>query len=404
VQFSNCWDGPRIPLVEGWIGDMGAIYPSVKVESDVGSGASMREQLVTALASGAPPNAVMLKSDSIAYFAEQGALLPLDGLLNRDGITKDWFSPSELATRTWDGQTYGLPQTTNGPQHLLFVNQGLLEKIGVDPARPIRTWQDLDALVEPARQAGLLVLDPSRIAVGMTAHQVWTYANGGRYWDDDLKKIGWTDPTSLQAAEWLLRFVRDQAGGFARLASGGDPRTTFSPEEWAAERYMCCVNGAGWFFQVQQQSPNIRYAAYDFPRNAENPSSHGYTPTSGGWTLSIPRTSRDHEAAWEWLKLTSVSESACAFAERQRRPSPLTGCDERAGLATTHPFWPALRASLATSVPVPASPILPQLEQRYRQMQEEMLLERLSPRDALESAARDAQQLLDDWNAKRKRP
>ena len=46
----------------------------------------------------------------------------------------------------------------------------------------------------------------------------------------------------------------------------------------------------------------------------------------------------------------------------------------------------------------------PQLEQVYRQMQDDVLTARLAPADALEIAARDAQQLLDDWQAKRKRP
>ena len=382
---------------------MHAIYPSVKVESDLGDAMSMRERLVTALAGGTPPNAVMLESGSVAYFAERGALLPLGTLLARDGITHDWFAPSELATRVWEGEVYGLPQTTDSAHHLLFVNLGLLEKIGVDPAAPIRTWQDLAGLVEPALQHGLLVMDPARIGVGMTAHQVWTYANGGRYWDQDVKKIGWAEPASVQAAEWLLQFVKDQAGGYARLASGGDPRTALSPREWAAERYLCCLNGAGWFFQLQQQAPTIRCAVYDFPRNASNPASRGSTPASGGWTLSIPRPARDREAAWEWLKLTTVSESACAFAERQRRPSPLAGCDARAELGSTHPFWPEISASLAKTVRLQVSPIQPHLEQSYRKMQEDLLSERLTPRDALEAAARDAQQLLDDWHAKRKR-
>ena len=46
----------------------------------------------------------------------------------------------------------------------------------------------------------------------------------------------------------------------------------------------------------------------------------------------------------------------------------------------------------------------PQLEQIYRQMQDDIFSARLAPADALEGAAREAQQLLDDWQAKRKRP
>ena len=404
VQFWHSWDGPRHVLVEGMIADMAAIYPSIKIETDLGDAASARERLVTALASGTPPNAMMLKSDSLAYFAERGALLPLNSVLAQDGIGVDWFTPAELGSRTWDGQIYGLPQTTDGAQHLLFVNLGLLDKIGVDSALPIRTWQDLDALVEPAVTAGYLVMDPGRMAVGMTAHQVWTYANGGRYWDGDLKKIGWSEQAGVQAAEWLVQFVKEQAGDYPRLASGGDPRAPLSAAEWSAERYVCCVNGAGWPYQLQQEAQRIRYAVYEVPHNALNPDSRGETPTTGGWTLAIPKSARDHEAAWEWLKLVTVSESACAFSERQRRPSPLAGCDDRAQAQPSQPFWPVVSASLARSVPVPNSPIQSQLEQLYRQMQDDLLMARLAPADTLENAARDAQQLLDDWHAKRKRP
>src|SRR5262249_18619320 len=159
--------------------DLGAVCPGITVENLVQDASSIRERLVTALAGGTPPSVVMLQADSVAYFGEQDALVSLDDLMARDGIDADWFVPSELASRRWGGRTSGLPQVTAGAQHLLFVNTGLLARIGVDPARPIETWQDLEALVGPARTADLLVLDPGRMALGMTAHQVWTYANGG---------------------------------------------------------------------------------------------------------------------------------------------------------------------------------------------------------------------------------
>ena len=99
--------------------------------------------------------------------------------------------PTRSRAEPGTGICTACPQTAGGAEHLLFVNMGLLERIGGDPTAPIRTWQDLDRLAEPARRAGLLVLDPTRMAVGTTAHQVWTYANGGQYWDDEVRRIGW---------------------------------------------------------------------------------------------------------------------------------------------------------------------------------------------------------------------
>jgi multiple sugar transport system substrate-binding protein len=404
VQFSNCWDGARTPLVEAWTDELGAIYPRIKVENETADCAALREQHVTALAGGSPANVMMIKSDSVAFFAEQDALLPLDELLARDHVATAWFNLSELRSRTWEGRLYGLPGATSGAQHLLFANVGRFEKAGLDPARPILTWQDLDALVEPARQAGLLVMDPARVALGTTGHQLWTYANGGRYWDADLERIAWAEGPGLEAAEWLTRFVRAQDGAYERVASADEPRTGLTPEEWAAEKYLCCINGAGLPFQLQQQAPRIKAVAYEFPRNADNPASAGATPSTGGWMYSIPRAARDQDAAWEWIKLIAVSRSACAFAERQRRPSPLIDCNDSPALTTDNPFWPAIASSLSKSAAVPVSPVQPQLEHVYRRMQDEFLLGRQVPKAALEAAARDAQQILDDWRSRRRRP
>ncbi|MFN8523496.1 MAG: extracellular solute-binding protein [Chloroflexota bacterium] len=402
IQFSNCWGGARIPLIEAWIKDFNAIYPGIKIENDLADCSPLREKQVTALAGGSPPNVMMVKSDNTAFFAEQNALLPIDDLMTRDGIQKEWYYPGEFSSRTWEGKAYGLPNVTAGALHMLFVNTGLLEKIGVDPKKPIQTWQDLDALVEPAKKAGLLVMDPSKISTGMSAHQVWTYANGGKYWDDDLKKITWNDEAGLQAADWLVQFVKAQGGKYENVAIASDPKNVLQPENWAPEKHITCVNGSWFFFQLQKL-PNIKYAAYDFPRNADNPASKGQTPTTGGWMFSIARTGKDQEAAWEWIKFTTTSQHACTFVEKQNRPSPTIACNENPELAKSNPFWPVVTANLKNNISVPTTSIQPQFEQVYMDMNEAIFFERQKPKEALDAGARRAQQLLDDWNSKRKK-
>jgi ABC-type glycerol-3-phosphate transport system substrate-binding protein len=401
LQFSNCWGGARIPLIETWIKDFNAIYPGITITNDVTDCSPLREKQVTQIAGGSPPNVMMIKSDNTAFFAEQNALLPIDDLMARDNVKKDWFYPGEMASRTFGGKTYGLPNVTAGALHMLFVNTGLLEKIGVDPKKPIATWQDLDALVEPAKKAGLLVMDPAKISTGMTIHQVLTYADGGKYWDDDLKKITWNDQTGVEAAEWLLQFVKAQGGKYENVATGGDPKNVLQPEDWAPEKYVTCINGSWFFFQLQK-FPNIKYAAYDFPKNAKNPNSKGQTPTTGGWMFSIGRTAKDQDAAWEWIKFTTVSQNACTFVEKQNRPSPEIACNENPELAKANPYWSVVTANLQNNISVPTASVEPQIEQIELDMQDAILFERMPVKEALDSNAQKAQALLDDWNSKRK--
>jgi ABC-type glycerol-3-phosphate transport system substrate-binding protein len=403
-------------LVEAWIADFQSRYPGIAVENDLREPSAIRDRLVTTLADGSVPNLVMLRSDMIPFFADQGTLLPLDDLIARDAVRADWFMPAELACHRWLGRTYGLPQVTAGAQHLLFVNTDRLYKLGGDPARPIETWQELDGLIEPARKADLQVLDPTRVPTGTTFHQLLTYANGGQYWDDDLEQIRWADDRAVEAAEWLRRFTQAQAApvqasdresnqdSSRRPGADATARGALSPDEWGLGRQVCCINSAGWFFQLHQQAQEIQFTVYPFPRNAANPDSIGATPITGGWTLAIPRAAPDHDAAWELLKLATVSVSACAFTARQRRPSPLAGCDQEVGLAVSQPFWPSVEASLRRGIAMPISPLQPRLERVYQGMEDSIIGESRAPRDVLDDAARKAQRLLDEWNAGRARP
>ena len=290
VQFVHGWDGPRTPLIEAMMSDFGNHFPQIEIEADPLEPTGLRDWLVTALASGSPPNAVMLRSDSTAYFAEQRALLPLDALIARDRVQVDWFAPRELSARTWDGRVYGLPHIASGAEQLLFVNTGLLDRLGRALADPIATWQHVAALVEPARLAGILALDPTRCGAGVSGFQVWTYANGGRWLDDAGKRVTWADPSALEAAVWIQRMVMTQRG--IRLVcrlSARIPQSPLSAQEWLSEKHVCCINDAGWFYQLQQLAPQLRFAVYELPRNTDNPASKADAPTFGGWMLAIPR-------------------------------------------------------------------------------------------------------------------
>lgn len=399
IDFSNCWGGARIPLIESWIEEFRAVYPNIEVRSSLADCPALRDQQVAAIAGGSPPNVLMVKSDTTAFFADQGALRPLDDLMERDGIRADWFYPSEFQSRTWEGQTYGLPNVTAGALHMLFVNTKLLDQVGWDVTKPVATWQDLEALVEPAKAQGLFVLDPAKVSVGMTGHMVLTYANGGRYWDDELTQVLWNEPAAVEAAEWMVNFVKMQAGNYQNLAIAADRQNVIQTEDWAPEKYVAMINLSSQFFQLEERAPQIEYATYTFPRNANNPDSEGRTPITGGWMFSIAQAGEDQEAAWEWIKFTTVSKHACTFAKEQVRPAPLLDCNQDPELASSNPFWPVVLQDLETNVSVPTPPIQPQFLQLWYDMEDSLLFEEASPKEVLDRFAEEGQRMLDDWNA-----
>ena len=404
IQFLHGWDGPRTPLIETVMAEFGTRYAGIEIEAEPLDPVRLHDQLVTALASGSPPNTVMLRSDSTAYFAEQRALLPLDDLMARDRVSAGWFGPRELATRSWDGALYGLPKIAAGAEQLLFVNVGLLQRLDRDPADQVNTWQQLESLVEPARRAGVLAIDPTRCGGGVPALQVWTYANGGRWLDEAAKRIAWADPAGQEAAAWIQKLVAAQRIGAPGLpAVGGNPSMPLSVQEWLAEKHVCCINDASWIYQLRQLAPQLQFAVYESPRNADNPASDGRAPSFGGWMLAIPREAQNQAPAWEWLKFAAVSQAAEQLMAQQQLPSALVTTRGGAEPADVRSGSSVVVASVQHSVPVPALPISGQLDDIARGAQAEIIAQQQPPQRTLETAARSAQRLLDDWQARRRR-
>jgi ABC-type glycerol-3-phosphate transport system substrate-binding protein len=380
-----------------------AAYPEIEIEAEQVEPRQLHDTLVTSLASGTPPNAIMLRSDSMPYFADARALASLDALFERDGVRRGWFRPRELAARTWDSQLYGLPHVSVGAEQMLYVNLGLLERLGRDPAQPISTWAQIMALVEPARRIGAVALDPTRCASGVLALQVWGYAAGGRWLDDGGRQVTWAEPPVVEAAEWMQQIVAAQRGE-ATLPPVGEPgASALTVQEWALQKHVCCVNDAAWQARLAQEAPHLRFAVYEVPAPDRVPSGQHRSPSFGGWLLAIPRAGRDQEAAWEWLKHLALGNTADELAQLQGRPPPLAATPGAVPDSRPSPVAPVVLAAQVHSVVVPAPPTKARLDDIAREAQVALFSQRPSPGPILQAAARDGQQLLDEWHGTRRR-
>ena len=149
----------------------------------------------------------------------------------------------------------------------------------------------LSAIFGNAPTQGLLVLDPMK---GTTGHMQHTYANGGKYWNDELTKITWNAPEGVEAMEFLLKFVKAQVPKYEDLAIASEAgrKDVIQITDWAPEKFITMINGSWGFFNMKQQAAHIDYSVFPFPRNASNANSKGFTANGGGWMFSRTFTKR----------------------------------------------------------------------------------------------------------------
>jgi len=130
---------------QGMIDKFNEEFPDIEVTSEVLPWADRDTALSSAIAGGVAPDLVYMIPNEIVQYQEQGALTPLDNILETDGYFENALEYGNI-----DGHQYSapilmsvVPTTCNGE---------LLDQLGAEVPE---TWDDLLALGEAAKAEGL---------------------------------------------------------------------------------------------------------------------------------------------------------------------------------------------------------------------------------------------------------
>ena len=195
----------------------------------------LNPELVRAIATGAPPDLVVINDPDIAGFASQGQLTDLTDRVAASKIidVSKYFKGPQTSDH-WRGRQYSVAREVNTLG--LYYNADMFRAKGLDPDKPPATWSEV------AEAAGKLV-DPAKgvFGLGFCAHQSeqstfqflpWLWQSGGsidkldqpeavaalQFWTDMVQqKKTSQDVINQQQSEVVNAFL---AGGSA-MAVGG---------------------------------------------------------------------------------------------------------------------------------------------------------------------------------------
>lgn len=207
------------------IADYTAEHPNVSFTVDALPTEQQKLKLKTQAASNAIPDITSLNPGAqMKPFVDNGKLAPLDDILDKDGL-RDTFKPGVLDYYTFDGKTYGLPETLDIAY--IYYNKELFQKAGVEVPQ---TFEQLVADVDKFKQAGIV---PITIGEKDTWPGSFFLMNivlrqyGPGFLQDVLaKKKPFTDPAFVQSISKLGELVK--AGGFEEGATNVDYSTAMN--------------------------------------------------------------------------------------------------------------------------------------------------------------------------------
>lgn len=221
-----CADQPVVTLrVSSWADEMEQrierrnlqaferAHPGVRVVNDaISTQAEYREQVLTSIAAGAPPDVFLLDNIDVPNFAAQEVLLDLGPFAAHVGLDTSAFEPAVRAIFTRDGKLYAFPKGYS-PMVVVY-NRRLFREAGLPLPTATWTW---DEFLQAARALTRDTDGDGRVDQWGTVFDrrvflwiPWLWSGGGDVLCPDGRRAsGCLDsPATERALGWYLDWVR----------------------------------------------------------------------------------------------------------------------------------------------------------------------------------------------------
>ena len=282
----------------------------------------IEQKVKIATAGGNPPDLVGLYSFNVCSYADQSALRPLDDILDRFGIGPKRYIPSYWRLCRHRGQTWCLP---TAPATLaLYWNKKLFRQAGLDPDRPPRTLDELDAMAHKLTRT-----DPHTgelTAVGFLPNEPgwwgygWAFWFGGRLWNG-RDAITATGPANVRALQWVRSYV--DRYGHDRLVrfKGGLGQFSSADNGFLTGRVAMELQGV-WFPNfIERYAPkDFEYGVAPFPAAVAGLANVTIAEAD---VIGIPRGARHVREAACFLRYIASPDGIELLCRGQGKHSPL---------------------------------------------------------------------------------
>jgi multiple sugar transport system substrate-binding protein len=302
VTYWHTMSDPETAQLEEVIAAFEASNPGIKVEATRYAYDDFKPALLTSLAGGEAPDTARMDIAWVSEFADQGALMQLDGVMpGFEEIIEGTF-PGPLSTNYWEGHYYGLPQNTN--TQVLLWNKEVFEAAGATPPTTMEGFADVAcALTEGEEQYGY--------ALGGT--YFWApapvfYAMGGAVVDEGITTAsGYINGPESVAAFTLLTDLFSQGCISPNLLGGG----IGTADGHATGLYAMIIDGP-WMVDIYKGNyPDFEVNFALIPEGPDGTTSS----VVGGEDVVIFEGTGNADAAMKWAAFLLSEESQRLMAE-----------------------------------------------------------------------------------------
>ncbi len=282
--------------------------------------AAIQQRILSGVAAGNSADAVQLNSTQIIELAQQGALQPLNSLLDKKVF--DLYQKSALAAFSFEGKIYGLPDYAS-PRIVLF-NKDILKKAGLDGKSLPRTQGGIINWAKQIQQkAGVFGFSP--LIDGANLLKVFQ-EEGLPLLSEDRKKAVFNSPAHVAL---LQRYISlRKANVFPEDTMKG---ISAAYNLYVAGKLGICIVGVTFIPRLEKDANAI----YKVTAVSPSPIAAGQVVQASTFAYAVPMGTKNPKASAGLAAWLTNNEQQLAFAKRAGTIFPTTIKAARDGFFTS---------------------------------------------------------------------
>lgn len=288
------WDSNQEKGLRTIADNFEAKNPGIKVKINVTSWDNYWTMLEAGATGGSLPDVFWMHSNEIYRYGSNGMLLDLtDRIAKSDQVKLSDYPDGLVKIYNIDNKQYAIPKDfdTIG----LWYNKTMFDKAGIKYPDDTWTWDTLYSAAKKLTKNGVYgILTPLHNQEGFYN---FIYQNKGKVISDDKKTSGYSDPATVEAMEYYVKFVKEKLS----------PQIFTDKERAEALENGLCAMGFFGSWNLSGFTEN-EYMAKNFDV-AVLPQGKTRASIYNGLGNAISATTKHPEEAWKFVEYLGTKEA-----------------------------------------------------------------------------------------------
>jgi multiple sugar transport system substrate-binding protein len=362
------------------------------------------QQVLTAESGGKPPDIYFdCGNAEVGTWATNGVVYNLDSYIQKAHFDLNRLTSSARQLISFNGHVWGMPYLTDC--YMMLYNKNLFKKAGLDPNKPPRTIEEVQALWnkltlrDSSGKITSLAMLPTYGGPDFVGTYLPVYINmfGGQLASPDGKKITANCPQCVQALTWEANYYKTVGtANVDHFGAYNNPNVGTPQNLFLSNKIAMYVSGE-WNPQFIQQYGNPKTFSYGVvPLPVPAARGNVNVAEAGGNVGFIMRKAPHPDAAFQYLLWIQNVDPTVRFANVLFNVPQIKAALTSNALSP-NPYYRTFvhQAGTAQIQIFPNLPVSAEYAAELATIEDKVIHGRMSPKDGLDKVTHDMQTLLD---------